>query len=84
MERTKLNMEEFIVMIDPVTDFGSETMDLYKRVKNNEVAITVLIDRLWECDFSRDSIRMFVNNEWKNFSTFLPYLNGYIDELKCD
>ena len=59
-------------------------MDLYKRVKNNEVAITVLIDRLWECDFSRDSIRMFVNNEWKNFSTFLPYLNGYIDELKCD
>ena len=84
MERTKLNTEEFIVMIDPVTDFGSETMDLYKRVKNNEVAITVLIDRLWECDFSRDSIRMFVNNEWKNFSTFLPHLNGYIDELKCD
>lgn len=41
MERTKLNTEEFIVMIDPVTDFGSETMDLYKRVKNNEVAITV-------------------------------------------
>ena len=84
MEGTKLNTEEFIVMIDPAIDFGSETMDLYKRVKDNEVAITVLIDRLWECDFSRDSIRMFVNNEWKNFSTFLPYLNSYIDELKCD
>ena len=84
MERTKLNTEEFIDVINPATDFGSEIMDLYKRVKDNEVAITVLIDRLWECDFSRDSIRMFVNYEWKNISIFLPYLNSYIDELKCD
>jgi hypothetical protein len=52
--------------------------------RSNTEKFIVMIDRLWECDFSRDSIRMFVNNEWKNFSTFLPYLNGYIDELKCD
>lgn len=84
MEGTRLNTEEFMGVIDPATDFGNETMDLYKRVKDNEVAITVLIDRLWKYDFSKDSIRMFVNNEWKNFSIFLPYLNSYIDELKCD
>lgn len=38
--------------------------------RSNTEKFIVMIDRLWECDFSRDSIRMFVNNEWKNFSIF--------------